>query len=125
MPADQARLPAGALRLEVFDEAAPVGRDVAGVADGQAERVGGVAERVDDLEGGGLLALDAVRVDGVDERDRVLLGDPAGDAGRLAIMVNINSFTYAFFAGAGIALALLVRRIERSSRAVNSAGRGR
>ena len=56
---------------------------------------------------------------------QIMIGDPAGDAGRLAIMVNINSFTYAFFAGAGIALTLLVRRIERSSRASSSAGRGR
>ena len=56
---------------------------------------------------------------------QILIGDPEGDAGRLAIMVNINSFTYAFFAGAGIALALLVRRIERSSRTASSASRGR
>jgi hypothetical protein len=47
---------------------------------------------------------------------QIVIGDPTGDAGRLAIMVNISSFTYALFAGAGIALALLVRRIERSSR---------
>lgn len=47
---------------------------------------------------------------------QIIVGDPTGDAGRLTIMVNISSFTYALFAGAGIALALLVRRIERSSR---------
>jgi len=46
-----------------------------------------------------------------------LLGDPASDAGRLAILVNISSFTYALFAGAGVALLFLIRRIERSSRA--------
>jgi len=44
------------------------------------------------------------------------IGDPANEAGRLAILVTISSFTYALFAGAGIALVFLVRRIERSSR---------
>jgi hypothetical protein len=48
---------------------------------------------------------------------QILLGDPASDAGRLAILVNISSFTYALFAGAGIALVFLINRIERSSRA--------
>ena len=48
---------------------------------------------------------------------QILLGDPASDAGRLAILVNISAFTYALFAGAGITLVLLIRRIERSSRA--------
>ena len=42
--------------------------------------VGRVAEGVDDLEGRGLLALDAGRVDLVDELDRVGLGELAGDA---------------------------------------------
>ena len=44
---------------------------------GMKQQVGRVAEGVDDLEGGRLLALDAVRVDGVHERDRVLLADVA------------------------------------------------
>ncbi|GMQ93582.1 MAG: hypothetical protein BMS9Abin12_1061 [Acidimicrobiia bacterium] len=48
---------------------------------------------------------------------QLVIGNPAEDAGRLAIMVNITAFTYVMFAGAGIALALLVRRIESSSRA--------
>jgi len=48
---------------------------------------------------------------------QLVIGNPSEDAGRLAIMANISAFTYAMFAGAGIALALLVRRIERSSRA--------
>jgi len=48
---------------------------------------------------------------------QILLGDPASDAGRLAILVNISAFTYALFAGAGVALVFLLRRIERSSRA--------
>lgn len=47
---------------------------------------------------------------------QIVVGDPTGDAGRLAIMLNINSLTYALFAGAGIALAFLVRQIERFSR---------
>ncbi len=56
---------------------------------------------------------------------QIMIGDPGSDAGQLAIMVNISSFTFALFAGAGIALALLVRRIERSSRTSSSAGQGR
>lgn len=56
---------------------------------------------------------------------QIMIGNPAGDAGRLAIMVNISSFTFALFAGAGIALASLVRRIERSSHAISSEGQGR
>jgi hypothetical protein len=56
---------------------------------------------------------------------QIMIGDPASDTGRLAIMVNISSFTFALFTGAGIALALLVRRIERSSHRSSSAGQGR
>jgi hypothetical protein len=48
---------------------------------------------------------------------QILLGDPGSDAGRLAILVSISSFTYALFAGAGVALVFLIRRVERSSRA--------
>jgi hypothetical protein len=48
---------------------------------------------------------------------QVLLGDPERGAGRLAVLVVINAFTYIMFAGAGIALVFLIRRIERSSRA--------
>ena len=66
----------GAVR-GVLDVAPPVRRDVAGVADGQAVHVGGVAEHVEDLERRGLLALDAERVDAVDERDGVVLGQVA------------------------------------------------
>ena len=46
---------------------------------GQAVDVGRVAEDVDDLEGGGLLPLDPGRVDRVDQRDRVVLGQLAGE----------------------------------------------
>ncbi|GAB3999739.1 hypothetical protein GCM10029992_29390 [Glycomyces albus] len=41
--------------------------------------VGGVAEDGDDLEGGGLLAEDAVEVQVVDQGDRVVLGELVGD----------------------------------------------
>ena len=59
----------------VFAVADPVGGDVAGVADGQAVVVGGAAQGFDDFEGGGLLALQAVGVDGVDDGDRGVVGD--------------------------------------------------
>ena len=55
-------------------EAAPVGGDVAGVADRDRQRAGGAAQLLDDLEGRRLLAFDPVRVDRVDEFDRVLVG---------------------------------------------------
>ena len=69
----------GALRLEavqdrrrpVLLEAPPPGGDVAGVADRDRERVGWPAELVAGLERGRLLALDPVRVDRVDQLDRV------------------------------------------------------
>ena len=63
----------------VLGVAEPVGRDVAGVADREDVDVGSVAEEVDDLEGGGLLALEPHRVHGVHQRDRVVLGEPAGE----------------------------------------------
>ena len=46
---------------------------------------------------------------------QIVLGDPTSDAGRLAVLINISSLSYALFCGAGITLVLLVRRIERSS----------
>ena len=64
----------------VLAVALPVRRDVAGVADRQAVDVGRVAERVDDLERGRLLALDAVRVDRVDQRHRVAARRARGPA---------------------------------------------
>ena len=66
-------------RSGVLGVAAPVGRDVPGVADGQDVDVGGVPERVDDLEGRGLLTLDRGRVHRVDELDGVGLGELARD----------------------------------------------
>jgi hypothetical protein len=83
----------GALGLEAeqarpgahLAEALPVGGHVAGVADRDAERVerGGGAQFVEHLEGGGLLPLEPVRVDRVDERDRVALRELAHEQERL------------------------------------------
>ena len=75
LPAHHARSLRRPAELVVLAEAAPVGGDVAGVADGDEQVVGRVAEGVDDLEGGGLLPLDAVGVDGVDEGDGMDVGD--------------------------------------------------
>ena len=69
----------GAAEFGVLLVAHPVGGDVAGVADGQQVVVGSVAEEVADLERRGLLALEAHRVDRVDQRDRVVLRQPARD----------------------------------------------
>src|SRR5688500_3508335 len=57
----------------VLGEARTVGRDVAGVPDRQGQDVGRPAELVADLERGGLLALEPVLVDRVDERDGVVV----------------------------------------------------
>src|SRR2546426_429035 len=65
--AHHARRPLDHARGAVLRVTLPVGRDVARVADRQEMVVGRAAERVADLEGRGLLALDAVRVDGVHE----------------------------------------------------------
>src|SRR5579883_135739 len=53
-------------------KARPVGRDVAAVADRKREHVRGAPQRVADLVGRRRLTGDAVRVDGVDERHRVV-----------------------------------------------------
>ena len=76
------RHPAG---VAVLAEAAPVGADVAGVADRDRQDVRRPAQVVADLEGGRLLALEPERVDRVDERDRVvvLLRERADDAQRV------------------------------------------
>src|SRR5437762_11555101 len=60
-----------------LDESLPVRGDVAGVADRDAERIRRVAERVADLERGGLLSLDAVGIDAVDERRLTRLAELA------------------------------------------------
>ena len=58
-------------------KAFPVGGDVTGVSHGQGQGVGGTAERFRYLEGGRLLALDAVGVDRVHQRDVAeFFGDP-------------------------------------------------
>src|SRR5690606_4174922 len=67
----------------------PVGRDVPGVADGQHVDVGGVTEGVDDLEGGGLLALEPEGVDRVDQGDRVVLGERPHD-GQAVVEVAVH-----------------------------------
>jgi hypothetical protein len=73
-------------RVVVRGEAAPVGADVARVADRDGEVVGRPTEVLADLEGGRLLALEAVRVDRVDEGHRPVrlatLGQPANDLQR-------------------------------------------
>lgn len=46
---------------------------------------------------------------------QIVVGAPTGDAGQLAIVLSINAFTYALFAGAGVLLALHLWRIEQSS----------
>jgi hypothetical protein len=76
----------------VLDIALPVGGDVARVADGQRVHVGSGAKRIDDLERRGLLAFDAERVDGVDQRDgRVVRGEFAGQFQAVVeIAVNLD-----------------------------------
>ena len=70
----EAQHPRPAFRVR---EAAPVRGDVAGVADGDAERVELCVEILGDLVGRGLLALHAELIDGVDQRDRVGGGELA------------------------------------------------
>src|SRR5205823_12267336 len=87
-PANQRR---GSRRLEAehprasaeFLEAAPVGGDVAGVADRDAERIQLALQRLDDLERSRLLALDAELVDRVDQRDGLRTGELAHQRQRL------------------------------------------
>src|SRR5206468_11256320 len=69
-------------RRSVLPEAPPQGGDVAGVAHRDRERVRWLRELVADLEGGGLLPLDPVRVDRVDELDGVRLRQLANDLER-------------------------------------------
>ena len=85
LEAPQPRRPLDEPGVGVLAEARPVGADVAGVADRDGEDVRGAAEVVADLEGGGLLAVEAERVDRVDQRHRVvvLLGERADDPERL------------------------------------------
>ena len=41
------------------------------------------------------------------------VGDPGRDAARLSTIVNASAFSYVMFVGAGLLLAMLVRRIEQ------------
>ena len=63
-------------------EPAPIRGDVAGVPDRDAQRVE-LAELLDEFEGGGLLAGDPELVDGVDERNRMAVGELADELQRL------------------------------------------
>ena len=58
-----------------FGVADPVRGDVAGIANRQAVVIRSAAQGFDDLEGRGLLALQAERVDRVDDGDRGVVGD--------------------------------------------------
>ena len=63
--------------LAPFAKAFPVGGDISRVSHGQGQGVGGTTERFRYLEGGRLLALDAVGVDRVHQRDVAeFFGDP-------------------------------------------------
>ena len=81
----------GSLGLEAVEQRrgvelakpAPPGGHVAGVPDRDRERVRRLAELLGDLEGGRLLALDPVRVDRVDELDRMAVGERPDDLERL------------------------------------------
>src|SRR3989454_6983616 len=63
----------------IFTIAAPVGGDVAGVADGDEVIVGRASELIHHLERAGLLPLQPEGIHRVDERHRVSLGDLADD----------------------------------------------
>ncbi|MFL5874098.1 MAG: hypothetical protein ACJ75T_11605 [Solirubrobacterales bacterium] len=60
-------------------EPAPVGGDIAGVADRDRKRSRRLSQVLDHLEGSRLLTFDPVRIDRVDQLDRVLLGELADD----------------------------------------------
>ena len=69
----------GHAALELLAVAAVVRGVVARVADGNEVEVRRIAQHLDDLEGGRLLALDAVGVDRVHEVHGVVLGEVARD----------------------------------------------
>jgi len=71
-----------ARRRAALAKALPVGGDVAGVADRNAQRIQ-LPQLVEQFEGGGLLALEAKLVDGVDERDRMAIDEFAHERERL------------------------------------------
>ena len=68
---------AGRFQPVVLLEPGPIGGDVAGVADRQAQPVRGGPQHIADLEGGALLALDPVGVERVDQADGMFLGRSA------------------------------------------------
>ena len=73
----------------ILDKPLPVGGDIASIAHRYEEVVRGLAQSVDDLEGGGLLPLDAIGVEGIDQGNGVLLGQGADDIQRL-VEVAVN-----------------------------------
>ena len=59
--------------LLIFLESHPVGADVAGIPHGDAQPVGGIAQGVNHFEGRSFLTLKAVRIEGVDQGDRIAI----------------------------------------------------
>ena len=47
---------------------------------------------------------------------QIMLSDPLADDGALAVMASLSAVAHALVAGAGVAMMLVVRRIERASR---------
>jgi hypothetical protein len=47
---------------------------------------------------------------------QIMLSDPLADDGALAVMASLSAVAYALLAGAGVAMMLVVRRIELASR---------
>ena len=82
-----------------------------------------VAELLDDLEGGGLLALEAVLVDGVDERDRVAVGQRAHERQRLVEVAAQRDDARAVHERLG-ELALRDLALRHDHRAGQAAARG-
>ena len=63
----------------VLVEAHPVGADIAGVADGDAEPIGCFTQGIHHLKGGGFLPLEPVGIEGVHQGDGVLIRHFAND----------------------------------------------
>ena len=83
LEADHLRQARGASEPVKLFVAHPVGADVARIADRQDVNVGRVAEHFDDLERRGLLALETIRIDRIDDGDRLGLADLAHEPQRV------------------------------------------
>ena len=66
--------------VSVFLESHPVGADVARIAHGDAEPIGGITQFIHHLKGRRFLAFQAIGVEGIHQGDRVLIGHLAHDA---------------------------------------------